>query len=266
MAWLGFITLITIYWCVFVTLVTGRLGWTLLCIWCAPILCMCLSYRPDMEINGLMVLICILMFFLCRRSLTDVRMWNLKMRKKHSIISGFLYVLCLAFLSYSVWQAQTLGYIWNFQDFAFKKWGYLGSTLYFIPIFLLALPLSQMLYNSLDRVCVKEKELILLACKFFIANEQGAEWGFWKGHFLDGINNGINYHFRMTPRTYYMIRKEKTLLISVKTGLLGGLYVVENPCPDHGKKTRRRDRKNMKLGVFGCVLVMAAGIWLFWFL
>lgn len=266
MAWLGFATFITIYGCFFTTQVTGRLEWTLLSVWCAPVLFMCLSYKTGMEINGLLVLICVLLFLICRRSLTGVRMWNLKMRHKHRILFGFTYVLCMTFLFYALWQIHTQGYTWIFHGDIFKDFGYIGIMPYVILIILVAYPLSHMLYNSVDRTVGKEKELILLECKFFIAKEQGAEWGFWKGYFLDGIHNGISYHFRMTQRMYYMLRKERTLVLSVRTGLLGGLYVVKNPCPDNVKKTRRRDRRNLKVGIIGGIMTMAVGIWLFWFL
>ena len=33
MAWLGFVTLLTIYWCFFVAATTGRIGWCLLTGW-----------------------------------------------------------------------------------------------------------------------------------------------------------------------------------------------------------------------------------------
>ena len=55
MAWLGFVTLLTIYWCFFVAATTGRIGWCLLTGWLLPILALTISFRKGMQVNGLMV-------------------------------------------------------------------------------------------------------------------------------------------------------------------------------------------------------------------
>lgn len=66
MAWLGFVTLLTIYWCFFVAATTGRIGWCLLTGWLLPILALTISFRKGMQVNGLMVLICFVLFLVCR--------------------------------------------------------------------------------------------------------------------------------------------------------------------------------------------------------
>ena len=105
-------------------------------------------------------------------------------------------------------------------------------------------------FNSVDRLWRRKSELILIACNFFVANSRGGDTGIDKGYFLDGVNNGINYHFRMTKGTYYMLQKEKSLRLQVQKGLLGGLYVSENPCPNNMKRTLKRDRKNWYCTIF----------------
>ena len=69
MAWLGFVTLLTIYWCFFVAATTGRIGWCLLTGWLLPILALTISFRKGMQVNGLMVLICFVLFLVCRSGL-----------------------------------------------------------------------------------------------------------------------------------------------------------------------------------------------------
>jgi Na+-driven multidrug efflux pump len=64
MAWLGFVTLITIYWCIFLAVVTGRTGWALITGWLIPILAMTISFEEGMMVNGLMFLICLLISLL----------------------------------------------------------------------------------------------------------------------------------------------------------------------------------------------------------
>lgn len=265
MALLGLLTISVIYWCLFTTLTTRRFDWIALCLWCVPVLAMTISYQAEMEINGFMVLLCILFFLLCRRSLLEVRMWNLKMRKKHSIIAGILYLFCLMVLYYCFWQAQALGYLWDFQGILLEKIDYTRLFFTSLPICLLAVPLANLLYNSLDRIYCKKEELVVLACKFFAADEYGGEQKIWIGYYLDGVHNGVNYHFRMTRGTFEMLNKEKTLKLQVRKGILGGLYVIENPCPENAKKTLKRDRRNLKIGLILYLLVLAGGIFLYGF-
>lgn len=263
MAWLGVVTISILYWCFFTTIVTGRKEWIILCIWWVPVLSMTVSYREGMEINGLMVLICIFMFLLCRRSLLDVRMWNLKMRKKHSIIVTMLYLFCFMFWYYCVWQMQELGYFWDFQGLREERIDAVRLIVTSIPICLLAIPFTGMLYNSLDRIYCKKQELILLSCKFFTADENGMDRGLWKGYYLDGVHNGVNYHFRMTHNTFEMVKKEKNIKLQVHYGILGGLYVRDNPCPENAKKILKRERKSMKIGIALFLPVFVAAIWFF---
>ena len=266
MEWIGLITLLIIYWCLFTAFVTGVFSWAILTVWCIPVLSMAVSYQEDMEINGLMVVLCFLMFMGCRRGLLEARMWNVKMRKAYGIIFYVLYTICLLFLYYCFWQAQSLGYLWDFQGIRQENINYfrlIGTSVLF---FYVAYPLTELFYNGLERIIKKDRELVLLNCKFFLADPKGNDKGLWKGHYLDGINNGVNYHFRLTRRTYEMLKKEKKLRLKVRVGLMNGLYVEENPCPDNVKKTRRRDRRHLKMGFAGFLVLVAGGVWFFWFL
>ena len=50
----------------------------------------------------------------------------------------------------------------------------------------------------------------MLNCRCFLAHESGAEKVAKQGYFLEGISNGVTYHFELTKRTYFMLRREKT--------------------------------------------------------
>ena len=93
MAWLGFVTLLTIYWCFFVAATTGRIGWCLLTGWLLPILALTISFRKGMQVNGLMVLICFVLFLVCRSGLAELRGWNVKQRKKRPVLFWLLYTV-----------------------------------------------------------------------------------------------------------------------------------------------------------------------------
>lgn len=104
MAWLGFVTLLTIYWCFFVAATTGRIGWCLLTGWLLPILALTISFRKGMQVNGLMVLICFALFLVCRSGLAELRGWNVKQRKKRPVLFWLLYTVVFLLMFYSVAQ------------------------------------------------------------------------------------------------------------------------------------------------------------------
>lgn len=266
MAWLGFVTLITIYWCIFLAVTTGRSGWVLLCGWLIPILAMAVSFQEGMVVNGLMFLICLLMFLACRRSLTEIRGWNIKQRKNRPLLFWFLYVIIFLLMFYSIAQAQIQGYILNVQGWGSENMPALRLAVTIVPMLLLNYSYTGMVYTAIDRSKLQERELILLECRCFIAHETGAEKIARQAHYLEGINNGITYHFQLTKRSFRMLKKEKTLKLQVHTGLLGGMYIIDLGNPDFFKRTRRMDRKYAKFGVVFCLLVAALGVYLFWFL
>ncbi len=265
MAWLGFVTLIIIYWCVFLSAVSGRWRWFLICIWLLPIFMMTINYDPsEAEINGLMVLICVLMFLVCRRGLLDVKLWNTKRRKRHNILFGILFFIMYAMFVYSFAQAQIHGYMLNVQGWQSGHGSIWTMLLTLTPMLGLNWIFTRMVFTTIDRLYCRKKELTLLACRLYIASESGLEKGLGKGYFLEGVQNGITYHFRMTRRTFYMLQRESALKLQAKIGLLGGYYVTDLASPAFLKRVSKLDKTDARLGVVGCILAVALGIWLFW--
>lgn len=265
MAWLGFVTLITIYWCIFLAVTTGRLGWALLSGWLVPILAMAISFEEGMQGNGLMFLLCLLMFFACRKGLSEVRMWNIKQRKRHPFLFWTVYVVSFLFLFYSLAQAQIQGYILNVQGWGSETMPMLRLFLTLLPLLALNYAYAGQIYTGIDRMKLKQRELILLECRCFISHETGAEKIARQAHYLEGIHNGVTYYFQLTKRTFHMLKKETHLRLQIQTGIFGGIYVTELDDPDFFKRVRRSDRKEAKTGLLLFLLVAAAGVWLFWF-
>ncbi|MDO4531610.1 MAG: hypothetical protein Q4C06_06475 [Bacillota bacterium] len=265
MAWLGFVTWITIYWCVFLAVTTGRIGWGLLCGWLIPIFAMAVSFEAGMQVNGLMFLICLLMFFACRKGLSEIRGWNIKQRKRHPVLFWSLFFFGFLMMFYSVAQAQIQGYFLNIQGWGSENMPMLRLAVTLVPLLFLNHAYTSQIYTGIDRLRLKQRELILLESRCFIAHETGAEKIARQGYYLEGINNGITYHFQLTKRTFHMLKKEKTLKLQIQTGLFGGIYITELDNPEFFKRVRRMDRKAAKRGMALFLLAAAFGIWLFWF-
>ena len=265
MAWLGFITLIILYWCVFLSVVSGRWRWLIICIWLLPIFAMTINYDSSVaEINGLMVLLCIVMFLVCRRGLLDVKMWNTKRRKRHSILFAIMFVIIYAMFVYTFAQAQIQGYILNVQGWQSERGSVWTMLLTLLPMLGVNWIFTRMVFTTIDRLYCRKKELTLLTCRWYIASESGLEKGIGKGYFLEGVQNGVSYHFRMTRRTYHMLQKEEVLKLQAKVGLLGGYYVTDLGSAEFSKRIHMLDKGDARLGGIGCILAVALGIWLFW--
>ena len=141
----------------------------------------------------------------------------------------------------------------------------LRLTVTILPLLLLNYVYTSQIYTGIDRMRLKQRELILLESRCFVSHETGAEKIARQGYYLEGINNGVTYHFQLTKRTFHMLKKEKTLKLQIHTGLFGGIYITELENPEFFKRVRRMDRKAAKIGAGLFLLAAAFGVWLFWF-
>ncbi len=265
MEWLGFLIVLATYICIYLTYITGRSGYTIMCVWLIPIFSMVISYQSGMEINGLMVLICFGMFFVCRNSYADVKMWNVKKQKKNPVGILLLFAAVFAAFFYTYAQAQIQGYMLNIQGWGSEEDNFWPMVITIIPMLLLTIPFTQMAYTAIDRIFCKRENITLLECQFYITNENGVESSVAHGYFLEGIQNGITYHFRMTRRMYYLLRKEKWLKLRVRTGLLGGQYVTTFDTEPFIENMKRRDRNSLQVGFVGLLLTCSWATWFFFY-
>ncbi len=264
MKWFGFAILLMIYSCCFTTAVTGRKGWMLLSGWLLPILAMAVSYESGMEINGLMVVLCLLLFFLCRRGMSDVKLWNIKRRKRHPILFGVLYGILFIPLLYVYAQMQIQRYFLNLQGWGNPQIDFVRMGLCMLPLLWLNQIYTRMIYTAIDRIYGKKQELRLLSCRTYRANEEGREKSLNRGYFLEGIQNGVTYYFRLTRRSFLMLQNEPKLILQTRTGIFGGMYVLELDFPEWLARAEKVEKRDRILGTVFLILVIAFGIWLFW--
>lgn len=128
----------------------------------------------------------------------------MKQRKKRPVLFWLLYTVIFLLMFYSVAQAQMQGYILNIQGWDSETMQVLRMVLVTIPLLVLNYFYTEMVYTAIDRLRLKKWELVLLNCRCFLAHESGAEKVAKQGYFLEGISNGVTYHFELTKRTYFM--------------------------------------------------------------
>ncbi len=261
MEWLGIGIWLTAYICVFTTAVTGRKGWALLTGWLVPIAAMTIGYHAGTQINGLMVLICVVQFLICRRGMADVKLWDIHHRKNYPILFCIIYAILLVLLLY-VFRGM-IAYLPA--DFVQSKWmqkDVVGGIVFVLC--LLNGMYTRMVYTALDRIYCRKQELRLIHCQCFRANEAGTERSLQQNYYLEGIQNGVTYYFRLTRRSYHILKKEKRICLQTQTGIFGGLYVKDLGKPEWIERAKEVERHDAKIGTVLLCLVMAAGIWVYW--
>lgn len=264
MKWVGMLLLLFIFICCCTAAVTCRIRWLLSCIWCIPIFAMTLCLNEPVKINELVVFICIFMCFATQKGLWNVRMWNIKIRKSFLPLYIIYYLLSAFLFYYCMTKSTEMGYFGNFRLADEQN----GKAAFWVVLFLFSLllfPMARNLFDFTDRLFCKKSELVLIQCRYSIFDIWGGDGNIGKQYYLHGISNGVDYHFKMTVRNYYMLKNETALKLKVCRGILGGLYISENPCPQNERKLLRRDRKTLKLWTLIFFVFAAVGVWIFWF-
>lgn len=261
MEWLGIGLWLMAYICVFTTAVTGRKGWVLLIGWLIPLLVMTIGYHAGTQINGLMILICLVLFLICRCGMADVKLWDIHHRKKHPILFGTIYLVLLALLLYVFIEMFTYLPASIAQNQMIKTPILSGMAVvlcWFNYIY------TRMVYTALDRIYCRKQELRLIHCQCFRANETGIERSLRKNYYLEGIQNGVTYYFQMTRRSYHILKNEERISLQTETGIFGGLYVKDLGKSEWLERVKEVERHDAKIGTVLLCLVMAAGIWVYW--
>lgn len=263
MEWVGMLILFFIFVCCCVASITCRIRWLLCCIWCIPLFAMTLGLNQPVKINETIIFICVFMFFATQKGLWNVRMWNIKIRKNFLLLYILYYCLSAYLLYYCMFQAHNMGYFGDLKWIEQQNRKIIFLCLAGVFLFLL-FPTARNLFDFTDRLFCKKSELVLIQCEYSMFDFLGGEGMIGKQYYLHGISNGIDYHFKMTVRNYHMLKSETALRLQVRKGILGGLYVSQNPCPQNERKLLRRDRKTLKIWTLIFFLFVAAGVWLFW--
>ncbi len=262
---LGLMTVLSIYGCLLAAAISSRKGWLLLSGWLVPVFAMTVNFQEDMQINGLMALLCILLFLLCRRGMSEILLWNVRTRKKSHIRFCILYICLLLPLIYVFAQAQIQGYLLDIQGWNLASYNTVRMGIGLLVLCLMNIGYTRMAETAIDRMYGKKQELRLLQCHSYITSEAGSASGIHSGYYLEGIQNGITYYFRMTRHMFFMLRGEPKLILQVRRGLLGGLYVTQQPNCQWLSRIEKMKKREEWYALFGGILTLLLWIWLFWF-
>ena len=258
MNYLGLLTLLTVYFIIDCFIVNKRSLWIVPILWTIPVFGMVFNYEEGMEINGLLVLICYFMIFISIKSLWGIKMWNTKNRKFHYITFIFLYMIVFALTYYVFYEASSSKFIPSFSFIKSASLKHFADTsLWALVSIIFTFPV----YNFIDKTFGKKSDLIIICCKSYSSN---IFYGtLFSRYYIEGIHNGRQHPFEISKRMFFILRKERTLELKIKKGILGGIYVFENPCPNLERKARRRDRKIARFSLLFFIMTVVAGIYFF---
>lgn len=252
---LGILSYSILFLCTVLGIVTHRIRWFLCLIWGIPLFEIGRNYTEGMEVNGLVILICCYMIIVCIGSVYGIRLWNIKDWKKSKIIYPIMFIITLILLFYTYYESLKLGYIHSIFSLN-NKYRFLKIICYFIILIIFSKLSADSLYILTERFFSKKEVLKLIQCRFMIGKSSNSI-NMFEGYYLSGVNNGKMYHFKMTKRTFFMLRRQDKFILNTKKGCFGGIYITENPCPVNIKYVRYKDRKAFVLGILLYILSVA---------
>ena len=258
---IGIVFVLILVWCIAEALVGGRFSWIAIGIWCLPTIGLAFFAPPGVEVNGLMILLCFFMIIICSCSKTFAKMWS-PIKKKVLPLKIGVYIFDLIILLYCFGQAQRLGYLIDLQGLqdGFHFWRY---CLVCIPFLLLNRFYTGMVLDFIDRMFTRKSNVGLIQCDTFSTRSPN------RRYYFSGIHNGEVYHFRVTVRSYRVLRSMTKGVFEIKKGILGGMYVTKLPVPERKNTEKTKASKVMAAVLWGIIIVLLgvmAGVVYYYFL
>ncbi len=243
MTYIGYLSAIIIFVCVWAMFATGRKSWLAPVVWAALMFAMSIGAKRGLAVNGLCLCIAFFETFLSIRALYGVIIWNQSFREKGVILPTVIYLITAVLVGYCLVQSQKTGYIPNVMNIGGENRA-LRNIINVVIVLAISFPAAYIGILRFEKFFSNETELTLLDCKFYTSALLGGTA--FKGYYMYGINNGVKYYFRITKRTYFMLRLEDRLVLKMRKDLRGNLFAVKNPCPKNLENVARRDIRMAK--------------------
>ncbi len=249
MTFIGILSIVISFYAVYMSSFTGRRQYLFTLPWSVPVTGMVYVAK---SINGIVVLISTIMVFVVLYSLSASALWYTPTKKLAVFKSCVIILNCVVFLYY-FYQCILMGYLVFFSDGLFLK-----NILFFSST--LAIVCSVLSVNFFitvfDRYFSQTEKFIIIKCSPIRKN------GIIKKRGIKGIQNGIEYNFKADKRAFFLLRNEKRLIMDLKKGFLGGMYVSPKKLFDLSNRrekriTKRIRRRAIAIVLFWIILILA---------
>ncbi|GFI61314.1 hypothetical protein IMSAG049_00471 [Clostridiales bacterium] len=231
---------------------TGRRSWIVTAFWAGIVIAVCMGAKRGLEVNGLCLFIAILEMFISIRAIYGVIIWNQMFKDKGIVLPAVIYIITVFIVGYCIIQIQKLGYVPDIMNIRGQR-GIIRELINAVVLLLAAIPPTYIGILRFERFFSNEISLTLLNCRFYTSSLGGGT--VFKGYYMYGICNGVKYHFRITKRSYFMLRFEDRVVLNMRKDLRGNLFAVKNPCPKKFGECGPEGYKNGKkhCGISGCL-------------
>lgn len=260
MEWIGIMALLGAILCLWMVCLTGRRDWLFGLIGCF-ILLLSGYDLPKEGPNGLVILIAISMILVSILPLIRIKIWNISKRSSPIWLECVFFMIFALEIGYCAFQLPQLHFLYEVMQVYEPGAGVLSlisvvarALSLLVGVSIMALLMTRALLGAIDRIFSKRGKLILIRCRVFSMKI------FQKCYFLEGINNGITYHFQITFSMYLILKGQKSMKLDVLSGCLGGLYVSKNPLPELTHKAKKR---NIRVFVWSIILALLTGFGVF---
>lgn len=250
---IGAIAVIFLYWCIVHLATTGRWAYLALAFWSFPCIGAAYFAPKGVELNGLIMLICLTAMVTEALALSSVKMWNVNARQTRRSVMGVFYAISLLFVFYCVCESQRLGYLPNLAGIG--KEAPIRKVVGFAVVCLMNVPATKLLLYVVDRFFSNKSDFVIIRCETFISGTLGKfDERILKNRYICGINNGKEYYFCITNKAYVLLKNMSTCRLKLKRGILGGLYVTEYPKGIDGTLAAKADKWLFKKGISATVV------------
>lgn len=216
MALIGILFVLVSFYAVYRYVFTGRRAYLLILLYSMPMIGMIYTKQGRSNINGITALMSIFVICADIYSLSGTSLWYKAEKNKYKF-SDFAVIFVLFVLSF----------YYTYRCFADGYLNFLGTDIFTVYSLYAALLCSVLytaaaryvLYTASDKYFSQNEKFIIIKCSPVRKN------GIIKVRGINGVQNGINYFFNADRKTFFLLRNEKRLILDVKKGVHGGMYV-----------------------------------------
>ncbi len=216
MALIGILFVLVSFYAVYRYVFTGRRAYLLILLYSLPMIGMIYTKQGRSNINGITALMSIFVICADIYSLYGTALWYRAEKNKYKF-SDFAVIFIFFVLSfYYTYQCFADGYLNFLGTDIFTVYSLFGAAI--CSVFYTAAA-RYVFYTAADKYFSQNEKFIIIKCSPVRKN------GIIKVRGINGVQNGINYFFNADRKTFFLLRNEKRLILDVKKGVHGGMYV-----------------------------------------
>lgn len=233
MALIGILFVLVSFYAVYRFVFTGRRAYVCILLYSLPMIGMIYTKQGRSNINGITVLMSIFVICADIYSLYDTALWYKAEKNKYKFIDFAVIFIIFILSFYYTYQCLAGGYLNFLGTDIFNKYAVYVAVV--CSVFYTA-SARYILYTAVDKYFSQNEKFIIIKCSPVRKN------GIIKMRGINGVQNGINYFFNADRRTFFLLRNEKRLVLDVKKGVHGGMYVSQK-----GLFNKTFDRRNKRI-------------------